>query len=108
MNNNQSEDRGMMKWAPFYSVLSEKEIKTTVDNKETYSKPDLSEDQIYELENIIIDAYNNKKEVEIKIFDNHGFIKKRGIINKLDPMHKAIYLNKKMVLFSNIINIKVI
>ena len=108
MNNHQSEDRGMMKWAPFYSVLSENEIKTTVENKEIYSKPDLSEDQIMELENIIIEAYNNNKGVKIKIYDNRNFITKEGIINKLDTVHKAIYLNKKMILFSNIIDIKII
>lgn len=105
---NKSEDRGMMKWAPFYSVLSEKEIQTSIDSNETYSKPELSEDQIYELENTIVDAYNNKKEVEIKIFESHKFTKKQGIINKLDPIHKAIYLDKKLVLFSNIIDIKII
>ncbi len=106
MNNNQNEDRGMMKWAPFYSVLSEKEIKESVENKEVYSKPDLSEDQISELENIIIDSYNNKKEIEIKVYENHKIAVKQGIINKLDPMHKAIYLNKKMILFTNILDCK--
>ena len=108
MNNNQSEDRGMMKWAPFYSVLSEKEVNATVNNKDVYSKPELSEDQVAEFENTIMDAYSNNKEVEIKIYENHGLIVKQGFINKLDPIHKAIYLNKKMILFSNIIDIKVI
>lgn len=106
MSNDQNEDRGMMKWAPFYSVLSEKEIKESVENKEVYSKPDLSEDQISELENIIIDAYNNKKEIEIKVYESHGTIIKQGIINKIDPIHKAIYLNKKMILFTNILDVK--
>lgn len=105
MNNHHSEDRGMMKWAPFYSVLSESEINTTVENKEIYSKPDLSEEQIMELENIIIEAYNHKSLIELTIYDNKKFIKSQGIITKLDSIHKAIYLNKKMIQFNNIIKI---
>lgn len=105
--NNKSEDRGMMKWAPFYSVLSEKEINDGVEKNNIDSKPDLSEDQISEIENTIIYAYNNKKEVEIKVYENHKIIKKDGTINKLDPIHKSIYLNKQSILFNNIIDIKI-
>ena len=101
-------DRGMMKWAPFYSVLSEKEIKESISEIELYSNPELSEDQMSELENTIVDAYSNKKEVEMKVYENTNILLKQGIINKLDPMHKAIYLNKKMILFSNILEIKII
>ena len=108
MNNNESEDRAMMKWAPFYSVLSEKEIQESISENELYSKPELSEDQMSELENTIVDAYSNKKEVEMKVYENNNILLKQGIINKLDPMHKAIYLNKKMILFSNILEIKII
>ena len=108
MNNNENEDRGMLKWQPFYSVLSKKEIKDSIKEKEVISKPDLSEDQINELENTIIDAYNNKKEVTLSIFNQNKIIDVTGIITKLDPLHKAIYLNKKMILFNNIITINII
>lgn len=105
MNKN-SEDRGMMKWAPFYSVLSEKEINDNIEDNNIVSVPELSEDQIMEIETNIIDAYNNKKEITLTIFKNNKLEEVKGVITKLDPMHKAIYLNKKMILFSNIIKIK--
>ena len=105
MNKN-SEDRGMMKWAPFYSVLSEKEINDNVNDNNTVSMPELSEDQIMEIETNIIDAYNNKKNIEITLYENYNIVKKIGVITKLDSIHKAIYLNKQMILFKNIISIK--
>lgn len=105
MNKN-SEDRGMMKWAPFYSVLSEKEINDNVNDNNIVSMPELSEDQEMEIETIIIDSYNNEKEITLTIFKNNKFEEVTGTITKLDPMHKAVYLNKKMILFSNIVKIK--
>ena len=101
-----SEDRGMMKWQAFHSVISEHEINENLKNKHINEKPDLSEDQISEIENIIIDAYNNKKEVTIKVYGRLNNNTLSGLITKLDPMHKAIYLNKKLIPFSDIINIK--
>lgn len=108
MSNNKSEDRGMMKWAPFYSVMSEDEVRSTIKKKEIQPKPELSEDQIMELENLIVEAYNSKNIVELTVYDNGKFIKKSGIVTKLDSTHKAIYLNKKMIMFNNIINFKYI
>ena len=101
-----SEDRGMLKWQPFYSVLSEDEIRSSIKNKDKISKPELSEDQIAELENLVVEAYNNKNNVELKIYNNNRIMNVTGIITKLDPIHKAIYLNKKMILFENIIELK--
>ena len=101
-----SEDRGMMKWNAFHSVLSEDEVKQSIDGYFKDEKPDLSEDQIEEIENTILYAYNSKEVVKLTIFENSKIITKEGIITKLDPMHKSIYLDKKIILFSNIIKIE--
>ena len=103
--NNKSEDRGMMKWAPFYSVLSEKEIGDGVEKHDINEKPELSEDQINEIENIIMDAYNNKLEITILVYDKHKNYYLTGYITKLDPLNKTIYINKKPLLFTNILKI---
>ena len=39
----------------------------------------------------------------LKDADTH--IKKQGVITKLDSTHKAIYLNKKMIMFNNILKL---
>lgn len=100
--NNKSEDRGMIKWAPFHSVMSEDEVTTYIKKRNRIEKPELSDDQIMELENLIIEAYNSKNMVELTIYDNGKFIKKCGIITKLDSIHKAIYLDKKLIMFNSI------
>ena len=103
--NNKNEDRGMLKWAPFHSVLSEDEVRSYIKKKHQIEKPELSEDQIMELENLIVEAYNSKNIVELTIYDNGKFIKRSGIITKLDSIHKAIYLDKKMIMFNSIIKL---
>ena len=102
-----SEDRGMMKWNPFYSVMSEAEIRSSVDKKVINEKPDFSEDQIMELEEKIIYAFNNKKIVKLHIYDKYNDIYITGTITKLDSLNKTIYIDKKPVKFTDILDIKI-
>lgn len=103
-----SEDRGMMKWNPFYSVMSEAEIRSSVDKKVVNEKPEFSEDQINELEEKIVDAYDNGYLVNIHLYDKYNDIYINGLITKLDPLNKAIYINKKPIKFTDILEIEVI
>ena len=104
---NKSEDRGMMKWNPFYSVMSEAEIRSSVDKKVINEKPEFSEDQIMEMEETIIYAFNNNKEVLIDIYDKYKSPTIKGHITKLDPLTKSIFINKKPIKFTDIIKITV-
>ena len=106
--NNKSEDRGMMKWAPFHSVMSEEEVLSVIKMKEKYPKPELSEDQINELEYLIVEAFNSKNMVELTIYYNGKFITKSGVITKLDGPSKTVFLDKKPILFTDIIKFKYI
>lgn len=108
MHNNNSEDRGMLKWQPFYSVLPESEIRKTYNTNNIDEKPELSEDQIEELENLIVEAYNSGNIVELTIYDKYKKIYIQGKITKLDSIHKAIFLDKKMIPFKDILKIKFI
>ena len=101
--NNKSEDRGMLKWAPFHSVMSEDEVLDIFKMRERYPKPELSEDQINELEYLIVEAYNSKNMVELTVYNNGKYIQESGIITKLDGINKTVYLDKKPILFTNII-----
>lgn len=106
--NNKSEDRGMLKWAPFHSVMSEDEVLDIFKMRERYPKPELSEDQINELEYLIVEAYNSQNTVVLTIYYNGKLIDKTGIITKLDAINKAVYLDKKMIPFSDIIKFRYI
>lgn len=100
-----SEDRGMMKWAPFYSVMSEAEIRSSVDRKIINEKPDFSEDQINELEKSIIEAYNNESFVTITLYNKYKNIYVSGIISKLDSLNKQVFIDKKPYNFYDILEI---
>ncbi|MBO4601172.1 MAG: YolD-like family protein [Bacilli bacterium] len=103
---NKSEDRGMMKWAAFHSVMSEDEVNSYINMSNPNEKPELSEDQINELEQLIIDAYYNKSVVTLTIYKKQENSIETGIITKLDGVNKLVYLDKKPIPFSDILSIK--
>ncbi|MDE6292933.1 MAG: YolD-like family protein [Bacilli bacterium] len=74
--------------------------------KNKISKPILSEEQKILLENKIIEYFFQKEEVKILYYEA-GYQKSlTGVITKLDPVKKKIYLNNKISLhFSNILDI---
>ena len=58
-----NKDRGMIKWMPFNSVVSNKEILYyLIKEKEKITKPHISEDETNEFEKTIIDAYYMRSE----------------------------------------------
>lgn len=103
---NKNEDRGMMKWAAFHSVMSEDEVNTYINMSNPNVKPEFSEDQINELEQLIIEAHYNKSIVTLTIFNKHKNTYETGIITKLDGLNKLVYLNKKPIPFNDILSIK--
>lgn len=104
--NNKSEDRGMMKWAAFHSVISEDEINTYINKNTKNIKPEFSEDQIMELENLIVEAYNSNSMVTLTIFGKYRNSFVTGIITKLDSINKLVFVDKKPYKFDDILNIK--
>lgn len=103
---NKSEDRGMMKWAPFHSVISEDEINTYINKNTKNVKPEFSEDQIYELEQLIVESYNTKALITLTIYGKYKNSFVTGIITKLDSINKLVYIDKKPYKFEDILNIK--
>lgn len=101
-----NEDRGMMKWQAFHSVISEDEINKSIKNRCLNEKPELSEDQINELEHLIIEAYNSKSMITLTIYGKINNKHVTGIITKLDPATKSIFVDKKPYNFSDILKIE--
>lgn len=100
-------DRGMIKWMPFNSVISNKMLLNSINyEKSKIAKPIVSDEDIKELEEKIIDAYYTKENISITYYQN-GFLKEiTGKIKKIDKVQKLIYLNNIKLLFSQIIKIK--
>ena len=100
-------DRGMVKWAPFNSVINGSEILKEIKfEKNKVAKPILSEEQIRELEEKIITAYSGNILTSIYFYKNGHINIINGRITKLDSVNKIIIIdNKSKIYFNNIINI---
>ena len=101
-------NRSQAKWAPFNSVVPGKEMVSDVlKRKNVVKMPILSEDQINELENKLINSYNNQNEIRIKYFRGGRYYLRKGIVVNIDVLGRKIILNDNYNLFfSQIIEIK--
>lgn len=101
-------DRGIIKWQPFQSLASANEImQSLVLEKSKIAKPCLSEEEITEIEDKIIEAYYNKENIIISYFKN-GFIQviKTKVI-QIDHVYKLVYLNNyQKLFFKQIVDVK--
>lgn len=99
-------DRGMIKWQPFDSVISSKTlINNIILEKSKVNKPILSEEEIEDIEEKIIEAYYLQNEVVLQVYKNGFFKEFNGKIKKIDGVRKMVYLNNMMIFFNQIISI---
>lgn len=100
-------DRGMIKWMPFNSVVSNKSVVNSIlKEKAKIKKPEISEEEISVLEEEIIDAYYSQMSIDITYYKNGDLLKTRGKIKKIDQVYKMVYLdNNQRLLFRQIIDI---
>lgn len=81
-------------------------ISEIIKEKRKIPKPILSEEQIQELEQIILELYNAYTEAIFLYYRNGELREITGTITKLDSISKKISLdNGKTLYFSNIIKI---
>lgn len=100
-------ERGMIKWAPFNSVINGEQVKKELKEKQdSIIKPTLSDEQLLELENIIKECLENGDEVIIEYYKNHHLEVIEGKITKIIPASKKIIINNQTSLyFYNIMHI---
>ncbi len=81
-------------------------LKKLTAEKNKVAKPILSEEQKIQLENKIIEFFEQKEKVKITYYEA-GYIKILvGTITKLDPTSRKIYVdNKRALHFANILDI---
>ena len=95
-------DRGMMKWAPFSAVIPGNVLVNEIEfKKKKIIKPCLDDDKKWEIENKIIEAYNNKDIVKLKIYRDGRLYMKEGKIIQLDGITKKIILSGNYKVFFN-------
>lgn len=100
-------DRGMIKWAPFNSVINGNQVLKEIKFKKSkVPKPVLSDEQIANLEQKIITAYSNSSIINLYFYKNEHINIINGKITKLDSANKIIIINNKIrIYFNNIIDV---
>ncbi len=93
-------DRGIIKWQPFESLESSNQIiKSLILEKRKITKPILSEEEITEIEDKIVEAYYSKENITIYYYKNGLINSLKTKITKIDHVYKMIYLNNNLRLF---------
>lgn len=99
-------DRGMIKWAPFNSVISNKEIIRTIQKEKAKVKmPYLSDEQKENIEHLLLEAFYEKRNILIEYYYDGKIIKADGTIKKIDSTFHKIYFNNRCLIFEQILKI---
>lgn len=100
-------NRGMVKWQPFNAVKSGNSmIDNVLEKKNKVAMPILSEDQLYDIQNKILTAYEEKNTISIRFFRDGRYYQKDGKIVNIDSIKRKITLSDGFILyFSQIIDV---
>lgn len=89
-------DRGMIKWVPFDSVTSSKDmLRHIVKEKNRILKPILSEEQLREIEEKIWEGYHNQIPLQIVYYYKGRYQSKNGL------SILEIQMNQKRIIFQD-------
>lgn len=99
-------DRGIIKWQPFNSVISSKiVINSIIKEKNKVAKPTMSEEELANIENKIMESYYLENKINITYYKNGFILNTKGQIKKIDKINKLIYLNNLTLFWKQIIKI---
>lgn len=99
-------ERGIIKWMPFNSVISSKEVVNSIlKEKSKIKMPILSEEQIINIEKILILAFYSNVKINVFYYRNGTIENISGYIKKIDPTYRKIYFENKTILFNQIIKV---
>lgn len=100
-------DRGIIKWQPFNSLMSSNQVLNSISQEKLkIKKPVLSEEQLENIQNSLLEAYNNGFETLLTYYKSGNILNELAIIKVLDLNLKRIILeNNKIIYFNQIIKI---
>ena len=93
-------DRGMIKWQPFDSLLSTRKVaKEIINEKSKVAMPTLSEDQLLNIEEKVLEAYYNGETVRLVYYRKGTYYTKISLIKYIDKYKKQLILNDGSILY---------
>jgi len=100
-------DRGMMKWAPYKSLVEQADcLEEMRYKKNKISKPKVSSDKAEEINEILINCVGKK--LLITFFYNGYIYKIESIVKKLDVYNKKIVIEEGKINLLDILDLAVI
>ncbi len=102
-----NKDRGIIKWIPFNTLITQKQIiDELTKEKQRIKKPLLSLEQQQEIAEKIIEAFYEQVEIEIIYFKAGYILKTTSLIKNIDYVLKKVILNNQQnLVFNQILNI---
>lgn len=98
MNNN----RNMVKWQSFSAVINgDYLVNKIISTKEKIKKPELSEEELKEIEELVLISYSNQEPFHFHYFYNGKILTKYNFVKEIDSISKKILLNDSTSLFFN-------
>lgn len=93
-------DRGMIKWVPFDSVTSSKQVVQAILKKKEYvAKPCLSEEQMEEMERRLQEAFHNQVIVHVSYYYRGKILCKDSLILSIQKNEKGIIFQDHTILY---------
>jgi len=101
-------DRGMMKWNSFNALLAHgSTVKKMMQERTKIPKPELSIDQLEELNDLTMLAYTDKRKVTVYYY-SRGYIKDcKGVILSIDISSNCLVFDDNKVKFKSIIKMEI-
>jgi len=102
---NGNKDRGMMKWAPYKSLIEQEDALSRAKKiKEKVKKPELSPDVEEEINRILVEYHN--QEVKVTYWKDGFIYEEVGQITSIDPTFHQLRINRKLIDFVSLVNIE--
>ncbi len=99
-------DRGFIKWQPFNSLISGKEILNDLTKQKIITKPVLFPEELQKLNEEIINAYYAQNIITLVIYQNNQITQIKTKIKEIYPTSNTLKLaNNKVISFNQIIAI---
>lgn len=98
-------DRGMMKWAPYQSLVEQSSILSKMlYEKGKRPKPHISSDRAEEINNVLVNYH--QEEVRARYWEDGYLYVLVSNITKIDVMAKVLLLGDKTIPFSCLIELE--
>lgn len=96
-------DRGTKKWTSLMLTEHVEELEKLWREFDQKEKPVLDEQAWLEIERTIQEAYELKKELQLKIYKDGQFIYEKGQISRINPMDRTLKIAEKQIKFADLL-----